>query len=622
MNFAEFKTKVKAVVFPIGEAENLVEIHNTFIVEALADIQQLVPSFRERNTDVIAFKDTRYNCGTTVTAAPDGIIKRIYSVGADFCCKTNYRKSTLAQIRTLEAYNNITLPPTAIKLPTQPTDKPTLPLGDLYPDASADSPYGRSTTGYWAVEGCRLYIWPYLQSNEDLVIEWSGVKTTYVDSDLIYDDTVVIAVRAALQRDIARNIESNDADALKFDAIYRDKLGDLHHWHRQKTEGSYAEEDRMPILVNGCVAVENKTPPTAASEVEESTTFAVIGEYGLISTGSLAVASLVNSWNPKFIITTGGNNLTGVPTTTGYDLAVGRSFHNLIFPYNGAYGAGSIDFNRFWPCVGDSDYDSSPMLQAYRDYFTLPPANNELYYDWIEGPIHFFFIDSQSPDGTDVASVQAEWLRIKMAASNSPFKIVVMNCPPFTSSGNTSNLFIHNISAFSRYFWYGDVDDASLATRIGPLGSGAQQNISPANYIWVNATGIPPVGPGNSYVVPGGHNYNDEIEYNSNITFIGSGTFQNSCDSFRWPFKEWGATLVLDGLNRVYERVVVDNLPYITVGTGGADLGTFLDTPALGSLFRYNSDFGAVKGTVTCDSIKLEMINTSGDVVDSLVISK
>src|SRR5678815_1768942 len=157
MNFTEFKNKVKAVVFPIGEAENLVEIHNTFIVEALIDIQQYIPSFRERNTDVIAFKDTRYNCGSTVTAAPDGIIKRIYSVGADFCCKTNYRKSTLAQIRTLEAFNHITLPPTAVILPTQPTDKPALPLGDLYPDASADSPYGRSTTGYWAIDGCRLY---------------------------------------------------------------------------------------------------------------------------------------------------------------------------------------------------------------------------------------------------------------------------------------------------------------------------------------------------------------------------------------------------------------------------------------------------------------------------------
>lgn len=622
MNFAAFKTKVKATVFPIGEAENLVNIHNTFIVEALADIQQLIPSFRESNTDVIAFKDTRYNCGSTVTAAPDGIIKRVYSIGSNFCCKTNYRRSTLAQIKTLESFNRVSLPPTAITLPTQPTDKPELPLGDLYPDASADSPYGRTTTGYWAIDGCRLYIWPHLQSNEDLVVEWSGVKTEYVDADLIYNDTVIVAVRAALQRDIARNIESNDADALKFDAIYRDNLGDLHHWHRQKTEGSYAEEDRMPILVNGCVAEENAAQPTAATETEESTTFAIVGEYGLISTGSLAVAGLVNSWKPQFIITTGGNNLTGVPSTTGYDIAVGRSFHNLIFPYQGTYGGGSTDYNRFWPCLGDVDRANSTILQAYTDYFPLPSGNSELYYDWIEGPIHFFFLDSGSADGTTFDSIQGEWLRIKMAASNSPFKIVVMNCPPFTSSGNTANLFIHNISAFSRYFWYGDIDDATIATRIGPLTSGAQQNIPPSNYIWVNASGIPPVGPGNSYVVPGGHNYNDEIEYNSSITFTGSGTFQNSCADFRWPFREWGATLVLGGLNRVYERLVVDNLPYVTVGTGGAELGTFLDSPVLGSLLRYNSDFGAVKGTVTCDSIKLEMTNTSGEVVDTLVISK
>ncbi len=35
MNFATFKAKVKAVAFPIGEAENLVDIHNTFITDAL-----------------------------------------------------------------------------------------------------------------------------------------------------------------------------------------------------------------------------------------------------------------------------------------------------------------------------------------------------------------------------------------------------------------------------------------------------------------------------------------------------------------------------------------------------------------------------------------------------------
>lgn len=616
MDFAAFKARVKAVVFPIGEAENLIAIHDTFIVEALADIQQLIPSFRERNTDLIAFKDTRYNCGTTVTNAPDGIIKRVYSVAANWCCKVTYRRASLAEIRHIESVTKLNFPPTAIATPTQPIDKPALQLGDLYPDATADSVYGRATTGYWAVDGCRLYIWPYLQSTEDLVVEWAGVKTEYSDTDLIYNDTTVIAVRAALQRDIARNIESDDAAALKFDSLYRDCLGDLHHWHRQKTEGSYSQEEKLPILVNGCVLTENQTPPVAAEDAEETTTFAVIGEYGLVSTGSLAVAALVNSWDPKFIITTGGNNLTLVPSFQGYDNAVGRSFSRFLFPYSGLYGAGSIDYNRFWPCVSSVD---KSMPQAYRDYFPLPQANGELYYDWIEGPIHFLFLDSTSADGTTYNSVQGEWLRIKLAASNSPFKVVVMNCPPYSSVAAASARSIHNTAGGTRHFWTSPVDAADVGDQTD-LASGASAAIAPANFIWANSTGIPPSTPG--LPVPGGLNFNDEITYNGTTFTFGTGASQNACPDFRWPLKEWGATLVLDGSNRVYERIVAAGLPFLTIGLGGAALNTFLTSPVMGSLFRYNSDFGALRGTISCDSLKLELINTSGVVLDTLVVSK
>ena len=44
--------------------------------------------------------------------------------------------------------------------------------------------------------------------------------------------------------------------------------------------------------------------------------FAAIGDYGLAGPNELAVANLVKSWNPDFIITTGDNNYpAGKPTS-------------------------------------------------------------------------------------------------------------------------------------------------------------------------------------------------------------------------------------------------------------------------------------------------------------------
>ena len=42
--------------------------------------------------------------------------------------------------------------------------------------------------------------------------------------------------------------------------------------------------------------------------------------------------------------------------------------------------------------------------------------------------------------------------------------------------------------------------------------------------------------------------------------------------ALRWPFKSWGVDLVLTGHNHHYERLVVDGLPYVIAGHGGAHL--------------------------------------------------
>jgi tartrate-resistant acid phosphatase type 5 len=168
-----------------------------------------------------------------------------------------------------------------------------------------------------------------------------------------------------------------------------------------------------------------------------ATRFAVIGDYGLAGDPERDVADLVKRWNPDFIITTGDNNYPeGEPETI--DKNIGQYYHAFISPYTGIYGEGA-DVNRFFPTLGNHDWNTSSGA-SYLDYFTLP--GNERYYDFVWGHVHLFAIDSDSrePDGVGRSSIQGQWLRDKLAASESVWKIVYMHHPPYTSSGEEGSI--------------------------------------------------------------------------------------------------------------------------------------------------------------------------------------
>ncbi len=168
--------------------------------------------------------------------------------------------------------------------------------------------------------------------------------------------------------------------------------------------------------------------------------FAAIGDYGVANSGEQAVANLVKSWNPDFIITLGDNNYPDGAAST-IDSRIGQYFHDFIYPYTGSYGPGSA-INRFFPALGNHDWVTAGA-QPYLYYFSLP--NNERYYNFTQEIVEFFAIDSDShePDGTTSTSAQAAWLRQKLAASNATWKIVYFHHPPYSSGtthGSTTRL--------------------------------------------------------------------------------------------------------------------------------------------------------------------------------------
>jgi len=159
--------------------------------------------------------------------------------------------------------------------------------------------------------------------------------------------------------------------------------------------------------------------------------FAVIGDYGGGTPDEAAVAARVASWNPDFVVTVGDNNYPEGAQAT-IDDHIGQFYSDFIHPYTGAYGPGAST-NRFFPALGNHDW-VTPGAAPYLAYFTLP--GNERYYEIVRGPIHFFVIDSDvhEPDGNTSTSVQAQWLRSRLALSRSPFDVVVFHHAPYCSS--------------------------------------------------------------------------------------------------------------------------------------------------------------------------------------------
>jgi tartrate-resistant acid phosphatase type 5 len=172
------------------------------------------------------------------------------------------------------------------------------------------------------------------------------------------------------------------------------------------------------------------------SSQQDMVRFAVIGDYGSAGRGSAAVAAMVIGWSPDFILTTGDNNYPSGAAET-IDDNIGQYYSDFISPYYGEYGTGG-DINRFFPTLGNHDWLTDDA-QPYLDYFTLP--GNERYYDFVWGAVHFFALDAafNEPDGVSMYSAQAEWLQTELAESVSPWQIVYMHMPPYSSGHHGSH---------------------------------------------------------------------------------------------------------------------------------------------------------------------------------------
>ena len=100
-----------------------------------------------------------------------------------------------------------------------------------------------------------------------------------------------------------------------------------------------------------------------------------------------------------------------------------------------------------------------------------------------------------------------------------------------------------------------------------------------------------------------------------------SSGYHGSVTWMRWPFQEWGASIVLAGHDHVYERLEIDGFPYITAGLGGYPARYAFLLPLSGSQVRYNDDFGALLGEATAQQLTFQFITRNGELIDTYQLS-
>lgn len=175
-------------------------------------------------------------------------------------------------------------------------------------------------------------------------------------------------------------------------------------------------------------------------------TFAAIGDFGADNARELAVADQVASWNeaegPDFVVTVGDNRYGD---GLDMDTAVGKYYcpylHGAAAGAN--CGGSDSDINRFFPSLGNHDYNDGGGLSEYLAYFDLPgrgaattgSSGNEQWYDFIKGPVHFFAIDSQAAlNDPSSASAQQVWLENELEQSPTEWQVVFFHHSPYSSS--------------------------------------------------------------------------------------------------------------------------------------------------------------------------------------------
>ena len=95
-----------------------------------------------------------------------------------------------------------------------------------------------------------------------------------------------------------------------------------------------------------------------------------------------------------------------------------------------------------------------------------------------------------------------------------------------------------------------------------------------------------------------------------------------STRNMQWPYRAWGADLVLAGHDHHYERIERDGAVYLVNGLSGSPKVYDIRAPIEGSVLRFNATHGALFGTATATSLSVAFVTADGETIDSVTLER
>ena len=358
-------------LWPYGEAENLVVAHRKFIGEALTMLMMFAKPLQENNVGLWPFCSTFFDCGMTVIDAPfNGIIRKVSTYDAinettgmedatqytNWCSEVRYVNVEYRMMRKFVDKNlaylgfptgtcgcGVLLPAFSPlinifqqfswcgKTPGSPyttpnqTGQPTLPQGVLFPNANADG-VRRARIGMWSLHRGRIYIAPWIQSTETVLVEWDGVRMKWRDHDLTEDNNILKKAVGyyVLWQHFAKGFDDNPQMMQTYQENWMDAQAELLHWYRRITrrrmiEESFARAAQQSILSEGLTSSSTSTTTTQSTSSSTTTTLSTSStsssSTSTVSTSSSST-STVSTSTVSTSSTSSSSSTTSTSTTT------------------------------------------------------------------------------------------------------------------------------------------------------------------------------------------------------------------------------------------------------------------------------------------------------------------
>lgn len=251
MNFAEYYTQISTAVFPEGEAENLVNVHKLSVKDALIDLQTKIPCLRANHADYVGQSSTLFHCGASTFDTVDGNIERVYTSTLDGGCDP-IEATYIDHQRMLDLIHayRCCLPGDAYGMnPYAPNEAVGAPI---YATGSPSTDKGYragSDSLYWSINRGTIYVFPSIESTEQIVVEWSGTQRTFIDATVMStsftDRDVMSAVEVYLESQVARRETKDMSDYQTASSLYTSAVSQLIYDCR-KLQHSVRQPKAMP----------------------------------------------------------------------------------------------------------------------------------------------------------------------------------------------------------------------------------------------------------------------------------------------------------------------------------------------------------------------------------------